>query len=247
MCEWYETTPLRRLIAITNYLFFSDLTTSTSNPLANCAVSCASLNRAAGTRSHKSQANLASLPRSTIKMTIDTTPGHAQGKTPHPAQAGDDFIPLDDVSDDDFAADSDSETSLHSDTDDTPSFHPHRITRDQFQSLLSCYPTTVEQVHRRKVMLKLQPKPDKGSKRKAEKKAGSASANLRGAALLRKTDFNPSEMKHIAEEVGRFLELDGWRYEGLPGVIAERIREAKNAGDVFLSKEELVTVMEWKT
>lgn len=181
-------------------------------------------------------------------MAIDTTPGHAQDKLPHdPAQAGDDFIPLDDGSDDNFAASSDSETSSDQDTDDAPSFHPHRITRAQFHSLLSCYPTTVEQVHRRKIMLKLQPKPEKGSKRKAEKKAGSASANLRGAALLQKTEFNPSEMKHIAEEVRRFLELDGWRYEGLPGVIAERIRDGKGEGDVFLSKEELVTVMEWKT
>lgn len=98
-------------------------------------------------------------------------------------------------------------------------------------------------------MLKLQPKPAKGSKRTAEKKAGYASAKLRGAALIQKTDFNPSELKHISDEVGKFLELDTWRYEGMPGKLAERMREGRDGGGegVGLSKEELITVMEWKT
>lgn len=93
-------------------------------------------------------------------------------------------------------------------------------------------------------MLKLQPKPEKGSKRKAEKKAGSVSAKLRGAALIQRTDFNVSEQRHIEEEMGRFLELDGWRYEGLPGIVEERIGKGE---EVVLSKEELVRIMEWKT
>lgn len=95
-------------------------------------------------------------------------------------------------------------------------------------------------------MLKLQPKPAKGSTRTAEKKDGSVSAKLRGAALIQRTDFNGSERRHIEEEVGRFLELDAWRYEGLPGVVGERIDKGKG-GEAFLSKEELIRVMEWKT
>lgn len=183
-------------------------------------------------------------------MTIDTThPGQAPAeKEPtDPAKAGDDFIALGSNANEGeenfvaFGAASDAE----SDTDE-PSFHPHRITLAQFRRLLSCYPTTVEQVHRRKTMLKLQPRPEKGSKRRAEKKAGSVSANLRGAALIQKTDFGPSELKHIADETGRFLELDAWRYEGLPGVIAERRGKGEGEG-VSLNKNELVTVMEWKT
>lgn len=184
-------------------------------------------------------------------MAIDTT---------DPAKAGDDFIPLGSNTneadeEEDFLAlgaasdaESDSDTSddEHDTDTDSPSFHPHRITLAQFRRLLACYPTTVEQVHRRKTMLKLQPKPEKGSKRRAEKKAGSVSANLRGAALIQKTDFGPSEMKHIADETRKVLELDAWRYEGFPGVIAERRSQGEGEG-ASLNKNELVTVMEWKT
>lgn len=199
-------------------------------------------------------------------MAIDTAkPGEAQKQeeTKDPAKAGEDFIPL--GGDEDFVAfgaasdaESDSNSDASSDIDidtEESSFHPHRITLSQFRQLLSCYPTTVEQVHRRKIMLKLQPKPAKGSKSKAEKKAGSASAKLRGAALIQKTDFSPSELKHISDEVGKFLELDAWRYEGMPGIIAERMggskkgeEKGKRKGEgVFLNKDELTTVMDWKT
>lgn len=194
-------------------------------------------------------------------MAIDTT---HRGQAPtekeptDPAKAGDDFIPLGsnaNEGEEDFVAfgaasdaESDSDTSDDDRDTDGPSFHPHRITLAQFRRLLSCYPTTVEQVHRRKTMLKLQPKPEKGSKRRAEKKAGSVSANLRGAALIQKTDFGPSELKHIADETRRFLELDTWRYEGLSGVIAERRGKSESEGEgVSLNKNELITVMEWKT
>lgn len=103
-------------------------------------------------------------------------------------------------------------------------------------------------------MVKLQPKPAKGSKAKAEKRAGSASAMLRGAKVLQKTEFNPSELKYISEETGRFLELDAWRYEVMPGVIGGRMEKAKAGGSAggngegaFLDKDELIKVMEWKT
>ncbi|KAJ5160504.1 uncharacterized protein N7482_007508 [Penicillium canariense] len=122
-------------------------------------------------------------------------------------------------------------------------FHPYRITLPTFRRLLSCYLTTVEQVRRRKAMLKLQPKPAKGSKRTAEKKAGSAFANPRGAMLLQKTEFDPSEEKYIKEETENFLTLDEWRYEKMPGIVARRREKGESE---FLTKEELITVMDWK-
>ncbi|KAF3384931.1 hypothetical protein F1880_002143, partial [Penicillium rolfsii] len=122
-------------------------------------------------------------------------------------------------------------------------FHPRHMTLSTFRRLLSCYPTTVEQVHRRKAMLKLQPKPEKGSKRKGEKKTGSTSANLRDAMALQKTEFSASEQKYINEETDKFLTLDKWRYEDMPKVMGER--RVKKKGEV-LTKDDLITVMEWK-
>lgn len=149
---------------------------------------------------------------------------------------GDDFIGIDAASD---AEDDASDAS--GDQDST--FHPHRIDLETFRRLLACYPSTVEQVHRRKMMLKLQPKPAKGSKRKQEKKAGSASVNMRGAALIQKTDFSPSEEKHIRVETEKFLKLDQWRYEEMPALLVER----KEKGGLSLTKDELISVMDWKT
>lgn len=151
-----------------------------------------------------------------------------------------------DVSSSDSASESDSDSDSDDEeiTPDEDTFHPHRITLSTFRRLLSCYPTTVEHVHRRKAMLKLQPKPEKGSKRRVEKRAGSASASLRGAMLLQRTDFNTSEEKYIKEETEKFLVLDKWRYEEMPTVMGER-RE-KEGGEV-LNKNDLITVMDWKT
>lgn len=153
---------------------------------------------------------------------------------------GDDFIGLDAASD---AEDDASDASEDQDS----TFHPHRIDLETFRRLLACYPSTVEQVHRRKMMLKLQPKPAKGSKRKQEKKADSASSNMRGAALLlQKTDFSPSEEKYIRVETENFLKLDRWRYEEMPALLVER-KEKGEKGGVSLSKDELISVMDWKT
>lgn len=156
------------------------------------------------------------------------------------AEAGDDFTA--------FAA---SDTDDHDKEDASSStFHPHRITITTFRRLLSCYPTTVEQVCRRKMMVKMQPKPEKGSKAKAQKKAGSASANARGAALIQKSDFNPSEELYIKTETEKFIELDHWRYETCPKVIAERKADPEKAAsdsNGYLTKDELVSVMDWKT
>lgn len=177
-------------------------------------------------------------------MTTDTASATAQEDKPAEELislgAEDDFIKFDAASD---AEEDDSDDESNRDS----TFHPHRMTLPIFRKLLDCYPTTVEQTYRRKMMLKLQPKPEKGSKRKAEKRAGSASANLRGAALIKKTDFSPSEEKYIRDETAKFLKLDVWRYEAMPDILAGRKSTAEKDADVFLTKEELVTVMDWKT
>ncbi|KAK4866168.1 hypothetical protein LT330_008509 [Penicillium expansum] len=118
------------------------------------------------------------------------------------------------------------------------SFHPRHITLETFHKLLSHYPSTVERVHRAKLMLKLQSKAGKGSKRKAETKTT-------------KAELDPSEEKHTLEETNKFLQLDRWRYEVLPKIIADRANEGGQKGNApegaHLLKEELVDIMEWKT
>ncbi|KAJ5359986.1 hypothetical protein N7517_009177 [Penicillium concentricum] len=114
-------------------------------------------------------------------------------------------------------------------------FHPRHITLETFRNLLSHYSSTVERVHRGKLMLKLQSKTGKGSKRKAETK----------------TEVDSSQEKHILEETNKFLQLDRWRYEALPKIIAERAGEGGQKGSVpegaHLLKEELIDIMDWKT
>lgn len=189
-----------------------------------------------------------------MEINIPAAQAGAHEKALKPAE---EFISLGDANDftleaasDVSSSDSESDSESEDESDDeeaTPdelTFHPHRMTLPTFRRLLSCYQTTVEQVHRRKAMLKLQPKPEKGSKRKAEKKTNNASASLRGAMLLQKTEFNASEEKYIKEETEKFLKLDGWRYEDMPKIMGER-RE-KNKGEVLI-KDDLITVMDWKT
>ncbi|EKV12636.1 hypothetical protein PDIG_42370 [Penicillium digitatum PHI26] len=127
-------------------------------------------------------------------------------------------------------------SSNHGEDDNNhASFHPHHITLETFHKLLSHYPSTVERVHRDKLILKLQSKAGKGSKRKADTKA----------------EFDPSDEKQILEETDKFLQLDRWRYEVLPKIIAERAngvgQKAVAPKGVHLLKEELVDIVEWKT
>ncbi|KAJ5243784.1 hypothetical protein N7489_003880 [Penicillium chrysogenum] len=118
------------------------------------------------------------------------------------------------------------------------SFHPRQITLETFRNLLYQYPSTVERVHRSKLMIKLQSKGKaKAPKRKAETKTSAAPAT--------KADLDPSEEKHILEESDQFLQLDRWRYEVLPKLIAERANGS--AEGAHLVKEELIDIMEWKT
>lgn len=129
------------------------------------------------------------------------------------------------------------------DANNALSFHPCRITLQTFRDLLSCYQATLSQVRRRKTILKLQPKSKRGSKGKADKKAGTT--------LITKTEFDASEEQHIREETDKFLELDRWRYEILPKIVGERkVRGGQKEGSevegAHLLKEELVDIMDWK-
>lgn len=143
-----------------------------------------------------------------------------------------------------FEGESDEDEGADEDASDDSTFDPQRISLESFRLLLSCYAATIEQVHRRKAMLKLQPKPKKESKAKMPKGAGSASTKLNGALLPQKTDFNPSETAHIDSEVEKFLKLDKWRYDEMPKIVAERIG---GKGDFIMDKDDLLTVMSWKT
>lgn len=123
------------------------------------------------------------------------------------------------------------------------SFHPCQITLQTFHDLLSCYQTTVFQVHRHKATLKLQSKSKRVSKGKADKKSV--------ATLITKTEFDGSDEQHIREETDQFLQLDRWRYEALPKIVWERKmrsgqEEESEVERPYLLKEELVDIMDWK-
>ncbi|KAJ5185900.1 hypothetical protein N7491_006229 [Penicillium cf. griseofulvum] len=121
------------------------------------------------------------------------------------------------------------------------SFHPRHITLKTFRNLLSHYPSTVERVRRGKLIQKLQSKAVKGPKRKAETNTSTAPT---------KTELDPPQEKHILEETEKFLQLDRWRYEELPKIIAKRATEGQNGSGpegTHLLKEELIDIMEWKT
>lgn len=90
----------------------------------------------------------------------------------------------------------------------------------------------MEQVHRRKATLKLQPK-SKGTKRKT-KDADPA---------IQKSETDRSREDDIRNETEKFIQLDTWRYEDMPATIAKRKVASE---EVLLSKEELVRIMEWK-
>jgi hypothetical protein len=120
------------------------------------------------------------------------------------------------------------------DSNKQPSLSPDQITLPTFRHLLSRYPKTVEQVHQRKVTLKLRPKA-KSTKRKAKDTDSTTQKEL-----------DPPQEEHIRSETEKFIQLDKWRYEEMPSTIAERRASAKSEGEVSLSKEELISIMEWK-
>ncbi|KAJ5289466.1 Protein of unknown function DUF3743 [Penicillium atrosanguineum] len=113
-----------------------------------------------------------------------------------------------------------------------PSLNPTNITPQIFHSLLNLYPQTVTAVHNRKNTLKLQPKP-KTTKRKAE--------DLERA----QSERTPSLEDTVRSETEKFLELDTWRYEGMPQILSER-KSKSDGREGYVDKVELIRIMEWK-
>ncbi|KAJ6036129.1 hypothetical protein N7540_000408 [Penicillium herquei] len=109
-------------------------------------------------------------------------------------------------------------------TEDQDLFNPDKITLPLFHQLLQCYPETVSNIHRQKMTQKAQSK----SKTKGSKKEPKAT--------------DPDVQTRIDADLDKFLELDRWRYEDMPKEIVSR--QAKN--ESVLSKEEAVSIMEWK-
>lgn len=136
------------------------------------------------------------------------------------------------------------QTRYNKESNSTLSLHPDQITLQTFRDLLSCYQTTVSQVHSRKAILKLRSKYKGSSKDKTGKKSG--------ATPITKTELDASEEQQIRKETDKFLELDQWRYEVLPKVIEERKRkdggqeEGSEVEGAHLLKEELIDIMDWK-
>lgn len=90
-------------------------------------------------------------------------------------------------------------------------------------------------------MLKLQPKETK------KRKTGSSSGSQ-----ITKTDFDESEEQLINDQMEKYLALDELRYENLPRILWFRpsmgdvADEEEDAAAAF-TKDELCSIMEWKT
>ncbi|KAL1855990.1 hypothetical protein Plec18170_003857 [Paecilomyces lecythidis] len=108
-----------------------------------------------------------------------------------------------------------------------PSFSPEEISRSTFTRLLKCYPTTIREVYRDKLLDKYE-----GVRRKAKKGEKDAAPVV-------------VPEKQVEKDLNALLKLDEWRYEILPGKVRERREEGKEEA-VFIEKEELVQLMEWK-
>lgn len=110
-------------------------------------------------------------------------------------------------------------------------FHPGHITQDTFQALLTCYPATLDAVTRRKVTDRvLRASSTRGKRAKRSRQVSPPSQ-------LVNPELDEQQKKQVEVEVEAFRELDALRYEGLPGVVAEKR---------FLEKEDVVRLVEWK-
>ncbi|KAI9039469.1 uncharacterized protein KD926_009343 [Aspergillus affinis] len=118
-----------------------------------------------------------------------------------------------------------------------PNFHPSYITPDTFHRLLNCYPVTVEAIARRKATGRTTRSSAAVAKKARKSKSGASSSSDGDAAL--------TEQERVDRDVQAFLELDEKRYRGLPEIVRDRAGADGGEGG-FLTKEELVEIMEWK-
>ncbi|KAL4975434.1 hypothetical protein BDW66DRAFT_66991 [Aspergillus desertorum] len=124
--------------------------------------------------------------------------------------------------------------------------NPSTMSLATFNTLLCAYETTVRQKMRTKALAKSKSKSKSRSKAKAEAKADQTQINKRAVPSNQEGE---EDLESVAEQVREFLGLDEWRYDVLPALVEER-REGKErrggGGGGYLSKEELVRLMEWK-
>ncbi|OJI90616.1 hypothetical protein ASPTUDRAFT_113997, partial [Aspergillus tubingensis CBS 134.48] len=118
----------------------------------------------------------------------------------------------------------------------TMDLHPQTITPQTFQHLLSLYPKKVDLLSRRKAAAKIKRKPVGAAAAAAPKTKQKSSWTATGTR-------SEAEEEFITAKANEFLALDGFRYEGLPGMVATR---AEKDGNGYLEKDELVKLMEWK-
>ncbi|KAL2011729.1 hypothetical protein VTN00DRAFT_4447 [Thermoascus crustaceus] len=143
-------------------------------------------------------------------------------------------------------------SSADNDTSPSNSFAPSEISRSTFSKLLSCYPTTVREVYRGKLIVKSRPK--------VTKKARNATTGGSDDTGVR------IDEEKMNRDIEAFLQLDEWRFEKLPRVLSERAKKEwmedgrtveksketektvskKKLPGTFLEKEDLVNLMEWK-
>lgn len=121
----------------------------------------------------------------------------------------------------------------------SPMFYPNQITPGTFHRLLNCYPVTVEAIARRKATARSTRSSTAAAKKaKRSKPDPSSSSAGDGDEVL-------TEQEQADRDVREFLELDERRYRGLPEIVRDRA-DADGGEGGYLTKEELVEVMEWK-
>ncbi|KAL4905752.1 hypothetical protein BDW74DRAFT_177452 [Aspergillus multicolor] len=124
--------------------------------------------------------------------------------------------------------------------------NPATITLATFHTLLGAYETTVRQRTRTKALLQSKPKSISTSSAKKTKQIGKRAAPPAKDAEEAQEE-HAENLDLVDAQAREFLDLDGWRYKGLPDLIEKR-RAGKDGGERggYLSKDELVRLMEWK-
>ncbi|KAL4740799.1 hypothetical protein BDV11DRAFT_184462 [Aspergillus similis] len=117
--------------------------------------------------------------------------------------------------------------------------NPSTIALATFGTLLGAYEITVRQITRTKALATLNSK----SKAKSKPKTNKTQTLQRAAPSENEREEN---LDFVAEQVREFLELDEWRYDVLPALVADRRLGKERGGGGHLSREEVVRLMEWK-
>ncbi|KAI9376810.1 hypothetical protein BJX61DRAFT_530628 [Aspergillus egyptiacus] len=112
--------------------------------------------------------------------------------------------------------------------------NPSSISLREFRTILAHYEETVKRVALGKLIAKSQKKTKKAS-------AAAAKDGTEGVKSLTTT-----ELKGYDARVRDYWNLDVWRYDLLPKAIARRLAGDEGEAAAYLSKDEVVKLMEWK-